>query len=114
MVFGMFKFSSNSRSVKQLSALIANRTCAMFSEERAVTVVTTEALFRNEVSERLALELSQRCISRFSGVVYNNQVQSVQQSPVLSSNDEDDNMDDVEYQTDSEVEDSDYETNARQ
>ncbi|KAG8298088.1 hypothetical protein J6590_023341 [Homalodisca vitripennis] len=41
-------------------------------------------------------------------VVYNNQVQSIQQSPVLSSNDEDDNMDDVEYQTDSEVEDPDY------
>ncbi|KAG8332496.1 hypothetical protein J6590_020002 [Homalodisca vitripennis] len=36
------------------------------------------------------------------------------ESPLLSSNDEDDNMDDVEYQTNSEVEDPDYETNPRQ
>ncbi|KAG8338613.1 hypothetical protein J6590_000287 [Homalodisca vitripennis] len=34
--------------------------------------------------------------------------------PVLSSNNEDDNMDDVEYEMYSEVEDSDYETNPRQ
>ncbi|KAG8263235.1 hypothetical protein J6590_036684 [Homalodisca vitripennis] len=34
--------------------------------------------------------------------------------PLLSSNDEDENMDDVEYQTDSEVEDPDNETNPRQ
>ncbi|KAG8262294.1 hypothetical protein J6590_054723 [Homalodisca vitripennis] len=37
-------------------------------------------------------------------MVYNNQ-------PVLSSDIENDNMDDVEYHTDSEVEDPDYKTN---
>ncbi|KAG8311921.1 hypothetical protein J6590_034510 [Homalodisca vitripennis] len=34
--------------------------------------------------------------------------------PVLSSDNEDDNMDDIEYQTDTEVEDPDYETNPPQ
>ncbi|KAG8336236.1 hypothetical protein J6590_048458 [Homalodisca vitripennis] len=45
---------------------------------------------------------------------HNNVFLAPRESPVLSLNDEDDNIDYVEYQTDSEVEDPDYKTNPRQ